>query len=111
MAEATLILDRLKDIVAEFHRHGLFLFTWGDVNNEYMNYAAQKSYGVDGIILDDVARVAKVRTHACCGRSRRYGFSLRHAILKGMFSNCAPSMTMQSCASVGRLILIRLKLT
>lgn len=59
VAEATLLLDRLKDVVVEFHKHGLFLFTWGDVNNKWENYAAQKSYGLDGIILDDVARVTK----------------------------------------------------
>lgn len=60
VAEATLLLDRLKDVVKEFHRHGLYLFTWGDVNNTLDNYVAQRAYGLDGIILDDVARVAKV---------------------------------------------------
>jgi glycerophosphoryl diester phosphodiesterase len=60
VAEATLLLDRLEEVVKEFHRHGLFLFTYGEVNNKLENYNAQKSYGLDGIILDDVARVAKV---------------------------------------------------
>ena len=60
MAESTLLLNRLKDIVKEFHAHGLYLFTWGDVNNKWENYAAQKSWGLDGIIFDDVARVTKV---------------------------------------------------
>ena len=24
----------LRETVAEFHRHGLFLYTWGDANND-----------------------------------------------------------------------------
>lgn len=59
VAEATLILDSLHQIVEEFHKHGLYLFTWGDVNNQWENYVAQKAISVDGIILDDVARVTK----------------------------------------------------
>jgi hypothetical protein len=66
VAEATLLLDRLKEVVKEFHRHGLFLFTYGEVNNKLENYNAQKSYGLDGIILDDVARVAKVPIPPFC---------------------------------------------
>ena len=60
VAESTLLLDRLQEVVKEFHRHGLYLFTYGEVNNVLENYNAQKSYGLDGIILDDVARMAKV---------------------------------------------------
>ena len=60
VAESTLLLDRLKDVVKEFHKHGLYLFTYGEVNNRLENYNAQKKYGLDGIILDDVARVTKV---------------------------------------------------
>jgi hypothetical protein len=45
--------------VERFHRHGLFLFTWGDVNNEMENYMRQKNAGVDAIIMDDIARIAK----------------------------------------------------
>ena len=60
MAESTLLLDRLKEVVKEFHKQGLYLFTYGEVNNVLENYKAQKGYGLDGIILDDVARVTKV---------------------------------------------------
>ena len=60
VAESTLLLDRLQEVVKEFHKHGLYLFTYGEVNNVLENYNAQKSYGLDGIILDDVARMAKV---------------------------------------------------
>jgi hypothetical protein len=41
VAEATSVLGRLSEVVEEFHRHGLFLFTWGDVNNNMDNYLAQ----------------------------------------------------------------------
>ena len=62
MAESTLLLDRLEVITKDFHAQGLYLFTWGEANNKWENYAAQKSYGLDGIILDDVARVTKVNS-------------------------------------------------
>ena len=42
------MLGRLRDTVAEFHRHGLFLFTWGDANNDYASYMAQKEAGIGG---------------------------------------------------------------
>ena len=35
------MLGRLGEVVEEFHRHGLFLFTWGDSNNNIDNYMAQ----------------------------------------------------------------------
>ena len=66
MAESTLLLDRLQEVVKEFHKHGLYLFTYGEVNNVLENYNAQKSYGLDGIILDDVARMAKVYPRPYC---------------------------------------------
>ena len=60
VAESTLLLDRLKNITEEFHDNGLYLFTWGEANNNWENYSAQRSFGLDGIILDDVAKVTKV---------------------------------------------------
>lgn len=71
MAESTLLLNRLKDVVKEFHRHGLYLFTYGEVNNVLENYKAQKLYGLDGIILDDVARLTKVGTRPSPSASER----------------------------------------
>ncbi|GAB4820329.1 hypothetical protein N2152v2_007375 [Parachlorella kessleri] len=59
VAEATSVLGRLQEVVEEFHRHGLFLFTFGDVNNNMDNYLAQKKAGVDAVIFDEVARFAK----------------------------------------------------
>lgn len=59
VAEATSVLDRLDEVVAMCHRHGLFLFTWGDINNDMASYLKQKTAGVDAIIMDDIARIAK----------------------------------------------------
>jgi glycerophosphodiester phosphodiesterase len=59
VAEATSILDRLEEVVAMCHRNGLFLFTYGDINNDMAAYLKQKTAGVDAIIMDDVARIAK----------------------------------------------------
>ena len=59
VAEATSVLDRLDEVVAQCHRHGLFLFTWGDVNNDMDSYLKQKMAGVDALIFDDVARISK----------------------------------------------------
>lgn len=61
VAEATSILGpQIRDLVQEFHRHGMFLFTWGDVNNEMTHYLAQREAGVDAVIMDDLAKMAKV---------------------------------------------------
>lgn len=59
VAEVTSVLGNLAERVAEFHRVGLLLFTWGLGNNELRHYEAQRKAGVDGIILDDVARIAR----------------------------------------------------
>lgn len=59
VAEANSVLEKLDAIVGEFHRHGLFLFTWGDVNNDLNNYNKQKHAGVDAVIFDDIARIAR----------------------------------------------------
>ena len=40
------MLGRLQETVAEFHRHGLFLYTWGDANNDYASYMAQREAGI-----------------------------------------------------------------
>ncbi|KAK9905950.1 hypothetical protein WJX75_009398 [Coccomyxa subellipsoidea] len=54
------VLKRLKDVVDQFHRAGLFFFTFGDANNAMEHYSAQRAAGVDAIILDDTARLAKI---------------------------------------------------
>lgn len=59
VAESSAVLANPKAIVDEFHKWGLFLFTWGHLNNHYDHYMAQKNAGVDGIILDDVTRMSK----------------------------------------------------
>ncbi|KAL4420635.1 hypothetical protein ABPG75_010291 [Micractinium tetrahymenae] len=59
VAEVSSVLGRLHDWVAEFHRHGLFLYTWGDGNNDFGSYMAQKEAGIDAIIMDDIEKMAK----------------------------------------------------
>jgi glycerophosphoryl diester phosphodiesterase len=59
------VLKRLKDEVDQFHRAGLFFFTFGDANNAVEHYSAQRAAGVDAIILDDTARLAKARSNFC----------------------------------------------
>jgi glycerophosphoryl diester phosphodiesterase len=59
------VLKRLKDIVDQSHKAGLFFFTFGDANNAVEHYSAQRAAGVDAIILDDTARLAKVCRSAC----------------------------------------------
>jgi hypothetical protein len=51
VAEATSVLagGRLHEWVGEFHRRGLFLFTWGDANNDFGAYMAQKEAGIGGL--------------------------------------------------------------
>lgn len=59
VAEISSIIDNLECTIAEFHRHGLFLFTYGDLNNDLDTYSKQKLAGIDAIIMDDVARIGK----------------------------------------------------
>lgn len=59
VVESRSVLGQLQEVVEEAHRHGLFFFTWGDLNNDMEHYLAQKRAGVDAIIMDDVARMAK----------------------------------------------------
>lgn len=50
VAEASSVLGPgLHAAVAEFHRHGLFLYTWGDANNDYSSYMAQREAGVGAL--------------------------------------------------------------
>lgn len=58
VAEVQSVLDCLDEAVAEFHGHGLYLFTYGDLNNDINHYLAQRKAGIDAIIIDDVARIA-----------------------------------------------------
>jgi hypothetical protein len=46
VAEVSSVLGRLHEAVREFHTHGLFLYTWGDANNDYAAYMAQKEAGI-----------------------------------------------------------------
>ena len=54
------VLKRLTETVEQSHKAGLFFFTYGDANNAVEHYSAQRAAGVDAIILDDTARLAKV---------------------------------------------------
>jgi glycerophosphoryl diester phosphodiesterase len=44
------VLGRLHETVAEFHRHGLFLYTWGDANNDFASYMAQREAGIGALL-------------------------------------------------------------
>lgn len=70
VAEVSAVMGDLEDTVEEFHRRGLFLFTWGDGNNDLECYTLQKTAGVDAIIMDDVARIARATQKQ---RSRLFG--------------------------------------
>lgn len=59
------VLKRLTETVEQSHKAGLFFFTYGDANNAVEHYSAQRAAGVDAIILDDTARLAKV-----CGNGK-----------------------------------------
>lgn len=59
VAEISSIVDRLDTVVPMFHQHGLYLFTYGDMNNNIQTYSKQKDAGIDAIIMDDVARIGK----------------------------------------------------
>ncbi|KAI8067171.1 Glycerophosphoryl diester phosphodiesterase family-domain-containing protein [Gongronella butleri] len=55
-SEPILAAPRMVSIVKEA---GLLLFTYGVLNNEVENAVAQKSYGVDAVIVDSVLAVRK----------------------------------------------------
>ena len=59
VAEISSIVDNLEGIVSKFHDLGLYLFTYGDLNNDIQTYSKQKMAGIDAIIMDDVARIGK----------------------------------------------------
>jgi len=59
VAEISSIVDNLDEIVSKFHDRGLYLFTYGDLNNDIQTYSKQKMAGIDAIIMDDVARIGK----------------------------------------------------
>lgn len=59
VAEVSSIVENLDAIVENFHRSGLYLFTYGDMNNDMEVYSKQKLAGIDAIIMDDIARVSK----------------------------------------------------
>lgn len=92
VAEVTSVLGRLQETVAEFHRHGLFLYTWGDANNDYASYMAQREAGIDAIIFDDVERMAR--------RTDKRASSTRTLFTKSMKSP-ASTQDMERLASSG----------
>lgn len=59
VAEISSIVHNLDTIVSNFHEHGLYLFTYGDMNNDMDTYSKQRLAGIDAIIMDDVARIGK----------------------------------------------------
>ena len=62
VSESSGLKERIREVVAEAHRAGLFLFTYGELNNDIPYYLAQKAAGVDAVIMDDVGRLTKVDT-------------------------------------------------
>lgn len=62
VSESSGLRERIHEVVAEAHRAGLFLFTYGDLNNDIEYYRKQKAAGVDAVIMDDVGRLTKART-------------------------------------------------
>ena len=66
MSESSGLKERIHQVVADAHRAGLFLFTYGDMNNDIAYYQAQKAAGVDAVIMDDVGRLTKVCAAAFC---------------------------------------------
>ena len=43
MAESSGLRDRIREVVAEAHSRGLFLFTYGNDNNDISYYQARRS--------------------------------------------------------------------
>jgi hypothetical protein len=75
VAEVSSVLGRLHEAVREFHTHGLFLYTWGDANNDYAAYMAQKEAGIG-------ARAACVWAVACKGTLLWLCLRLRVGVLE-----------------------------
>ena len=61
VSESSGLKERIQEVVADAHRAGLFLFTYGEQNNDIPYYLAQKAAGVDAVIMDDVGRLTKVQ--------------------------------------------------
>jgi glycerophosphodiester phosphodiesterase len=92
VAEVSSVLGRLHETVAEFHRHGLFLYTWGDANNDFASYMAQREAGIDAIILDDTEKMAR--------RTNKQGASTRALFAKNMRSPTS-TQDLERLASAG----------
>lgn len=59
VVEASGMADRLEEVVKDCHDNGLWIFSWGEINNNVEMYNRQKKAGVDAIIMDDVAKLTK----------------------------------------------------
>jgi glycerophosphoryl diester phosphodiesterase len=93
VAEAGSVLPRLHEVVEQFHCHGLFLFTWGEINNDIESYLSQREAGVDAIIIDDVARIARATNKQISlfnTKSIKSPASLRELMTEGAASMPAP---------------------
>ncbi len=81
----------LEEVVRDCHDHGLFIFSWGEANNDLEIYNRQKSAGVDAVIMDDVVKITKAPPpaphHACAHLSE---------------PGCLPSLTLPACAAASR---------
>mmetsp|Transcript_6370 Transcript_6370/g.18321 ORF Transcript_6370/g.18321 Transcript_6370/m.18321 type:complete len:699 (+) Transcript_6370:300-2396(+) len=55
----------LEEVVRDCHDHGLFIFSWGDANNDLNIYNRQKAAGVDAVIMDDVVKITKASGKKC----------------------------------------------
>ena len=61
MVESSGMAHCLEEVVRDCHDHGLFIFSWGDANNDLKMYNRQKAAGVDAVIMDDVVKITKAR--------------------------------------------------
>jgi glycerophosphodiester phosphodiesterase len=93
VAEVSSIVENLDAIVENFHESGLYLFTYGDMNNDIDIYSKQKLAGIDAIIMDDIARVSKAMN--------KTGAQTRASLLSPKFSKNfrSPSSLAELCVN------------
>lgn len=71
VAESSPLQGRVKQVVDEAHKHGLYLFTWGAKNNDLAFVNEQRKCGVDAVISDDLFRFHRCAVAAAFSSWRR----------------------------------------
>ena len=92
VAEVSSIVENLDAIVESFHASGLYLFTYGDMNNDIDVYSKQKMAGIDAVIMDDIARVSKA--------TNKQGAQTRATLLSPKFASSKNFRTPSSLAEL-----------